>query len=162
MRDDEISRDTWLRFVGAFEALLEVRLRKPGRPHLRAYREFISEACTALRDDAFVAELTAALASEDDAAWVHGASKRLLAMEVAAFGESYVEMTGRDPLDDARSAQVVLPPVKRDWLIRDASAGDMLGAGRTVLGSLRDGLEFLPGWARGIIKAGEEAVSIVV
>ncbi len=37
----------------------------------------------------------------------------------------------------------------------------MLGAGRTVLGSVREGLDLLPAWARGILKAGEEAVSIV-
>ncbi|MCK8114793.1 hypothetical protein [Anaerosoma tenue] len=160
MQEPNGSRE-WLLFVATLKALLEVRLRRPGKPNLNAYRQFIDEACGALRQDAFIRELDKALTANDAETGVEDAFKRLLRLEIAAFGDSYMEVTDRDPLHEVQDARRVAPPVKGQWIHKTATAGDMLGAGRTVLGSLREGLDLLPAWARGILKAGEEAVSIV-
>lgn len=144
----------WRHYVAVVRQLVIVRQRRPPRTFLAAFDLFFEESFGALGDETFVGDFAAAW-EEFEADESNRVTSRLLRLEIAAFINGFQDVTS------ATLAPNADPPSTQRWLSRDATARDMISAGKTLVESLLDALgDLIPVWVRGVLKILKEVLDV--
>lgn len=145
----------WLRLMDLFDEIHAVRSRVPQRrAFLAEYRSFLKSTSSSARNPQFLQALAAGwtLFSLSDPTEQSPMLLRSEARAIVYIDES-PEANGYSPASVNGSGVI-------EWK-REVNAKDKASALKIFIGSLREALGFLPGWAQAIIKAVEEALEVL-
>lgn len=145
--------DLWKQYIQVLHNLIIIRQRRPQVRFLSAFSSMFENTFSHLTSEKLVPEIKNAWDS-----WKNVEDNRipaeLLQQEIASFINGYYFVTKSSPATN-------IPPSTSNWLSREATAKDIINAGKTLLESILDALgDILPLWVKGILKVLREVLEV--